>query len=103
LFTALEPLLAISLACMPLLRPFGEKVANSSAISWVKSITSSMSASRGTSLHSVEKGKASSESSSMDNYPLHPDVPYYKAGGDIMVTSEVDQQSSRLSGGSGRV
>ncbi|KAI2608560.1 uncharacterized protein GGS25DRAFT_490794 [Hypoxylon fragiforme] len=37
LFTALEPLIACSLACMPLLRPVSEKLSASPVVTWAKS------------------------------------------------------------------
>jgi hypothetical protein len=102
LFTALEPLLAISLACMPLLRPFGEKIANSSAVSWVRSVTSSITASKGTSLHSMETGKPThdgSESLSLNSYPSRPKMPSREAGTRIVVTSEAKQNYEAHLGG----
>ncbi|KAF2110246.1 hypothetical protein BDV96DRAFT_650894 [Lophiotrema nucula] len=69
LFTVLEPLLGIILACMPLLRPAGNHIANSlmvsSAISWAKSFASS---GRRT-MYSTRGDKAQA---SVDGVPLHP-------------------------------
>jgi hypothetical protein len=97
LFTALEPLLAISLACLPLLRPFSERIAGSSALSWVKSLRSSMTLSKGSTAHSAQKSSANGDtsgSSSLSDIPLHAHAAaFHKVGRhEIMVTSEVEQK-----------
>ncbi|KAK4222684.1 hypothetical protein QBC38DRAFT_489287 [Podospora fimiseda] len=41
LFTSIEPLLGIALACLPLLRPIGDRASNSPIVSWVKDLVPS--------------------------------------------------------------
>jgi hypothetical protein len=92
LFTGMEPLLAISLACMPLLRPAGEILASSSAMLWIRSFTTSISLSRGGSKLSTDKAKPPSSSSERP-LPLFG-APFQKsAGGEdtIMVEVELNQ------------
>jgi hypothetical protein len=108
LFTILEPTIAIILACIPLLRPAGEKIANSSAVSWMKSVSSSIASSRNTSKYSTHKGK--SGATSIDEVPLQSMAPNAKYGRlsdsskNIHVTSKVEQRfdsRSQVSRGSG--
>ncbi|ROW15063.1 hypothetical protein VPNG_03453 [Cytospora leucostoma] len=39
LFTAIDSSLGVTLACMPLLRPVGERLVTSSAVTWIRSMT----------------------------------------------------------------
>jgi hypothetical protein len=82
----MEPLLAITLASMPLLTPIGSSILNSSTIVWIKSITTSISSSKATS-------KGSSKLSS-DELPLHSNnANYHKMedGKSIRVDVELNQ------------
>lgn len=64
----MEPLVACSLACIPMLRPVTERLATSSLVSWTKSLVSggtSASKSKGAS----SKGSGGSASSSSSSGP----------------------------------
>lgn len=61
----MEPLVACSLACIPMLRPVTERLATSSLVSWTKSLVSGgTSASKSKGVSKGSGGSASSSSSS---------------------------------------
>lgn len=42
LFTSIDSSLGVTLACMPLLRPLGERLEKCSALTWVRSVTNTL-------------------------------------------------------------
>jgi hypothetical protein len=70
LFTSMEPLLAITLGSMPLLTPVGNFVRKSAALSWIKTIA--------TSIGGISKGTSDGNSKiSSDELPLHTNGAIY--------------------------
>lgn len=77
LFTAIDSSLGVTLACMPLLRPVGERLVTSSAVTWIRSL-------RGTSPNQSSNACSTRlgyrETNSLEGVLLHPKIDVSGAG-----------------------